>query len=133
MAFADFGKTLKEHLNNITSYLKGEKSATSLNTDISTSLELSAIQNAASARQIVTLSKAYYDQMAYKRTLAEIYKTPKEYYKDYISILKSELESLESQITDTSEQHNSVNNTLSIAKELRNISPDLQSKLSDFK
>lgn len=133
MAFADFGKTLKEHLNNITSYLKGEKSATTLNTNISTNLELNAIQNAASARQIVTLSRAYYDQMAYKRTLAEIYKTPKEYYKDYIDILKLELESLDIQMTDTNEQHESVTNTLPIAKELRNISPDLQSKLSDFK
>lgn len=133
MAFSDFCQSLKEHLINVTSYLKGEKSIITFDPSIQPNLELNAIKNSASARQIISLSKAYYDQVAYKRTLNEIYKTPKQYYIEYETILKSELESLETQMIDTKEQHISVLNTLPIAKELCNTSTDLQSKLADFK
>ena len=133
MAYRDFSKKLIEHVNNVASYLKGDGSITTIDSQILPTLELNAIQNATSAKQVISLSNAYYDQLAYKRTLTEIYKTPKQYYQDYRKMLEEEVKTLQQQADDVDDQHKSVTKTLETAKTVRQISPKLQAKLSMLK
>lgn len=130
MAYKVFAKNLKDHLVSVVGFLKGESSIQSFKDPTPATTEVNAIQNATSASQVIELSNAYYDQLAYNRTIEEIYKTPKQYYEEYLLLLEKNIKTLELNSKSVEQQHNDISKNIESSKILKSLSSDLQFKLS---
>ena len=130
MAYKVFAANLKEHLLSVVSFLKGESSVRSFKELAPATTEVNAIQNATSASQVVELSNAYYDQLAHIRTMEEIYKTPKQYYQEYVTLLENNIKALDVSAKTVEEQHSDISENIESSKILKSLSSDLQFKLS---
>jgi hypothetical protein len=133
LSFKDYAEKSKEYFTKLSSYLVGNNSAPTLDINFDLSTELNALQNASSAEQLIQLSNAFYDQVAVKRSLAEIYKKPKDYLKEYKNVINGSIQNLTNLDLNVDEQIISVNKNKTKSQSIRNISSRLQLKLSLIK
>lgn len=133
MSFKDYAEKSKEYMTKFGLYLTGKNSAPSLTIDIDLSTELNALHNASSSEQLIQLSNGFYDQVAFKRSLIEVYKKPKDYLKEQQLTLDSNIKSLDSLSKDISLNIDSVKANQVRSQSARSISDRLQLKLSLIK
>jgi hypothetical protein len=133
LSFKTYYEKSKEYLNQLSSYLTGNNSAPNLKLDINPSKELNALHNVCSADQLIQLSNAFYDQVAAKRSLNEIYKKPKDYLLEYKTSIESQIKNLDFMDSDIDDQLESVANNSLWSQSIRSISSNLQLKLSLIK
>lgn len=133
MSFNSYAERTKEYITKLGSYLTGKTSAPNISTDIDTSTELNALHNVSSAEQLIQLSNAFYDQVAAKRCLKEIYKKPKDYLEEFNLSLKTSIDSLDSLNENVNTQLESVERNKVRSQSIRSISSRLQLKLSLIK
>lgn len=133
MSFKEYSEKSKEYLNQLGNYLTGKNSSPTLEIDIDLSKELNAIHNVSSAEQLIQLSNAFYDQVAAKRSLIEIYKKPKDYLNEFKISIDERISSLDNLSSNVDEQHDSVIANKVKSQSLKSISKKLQLKLSLIK
>jgi hypothetical protein len=130
MSFLDYTKTYLEYIKNIGSYLAGNSSAPTLDIKINVSKDLNTLKNSLSAETLIYTSNAVYDQNAMARSLIEIYKKPKDYFKEYQDFLIKEQSKTEFLNNEFQVQLNNIQDNIQQSKNIINLSPTLQKKLS---
>jgi len=130
MSFVDYTKTYLEFIKNVGSYISGTSSAPTLDLTINTSKDLNTLRNSLSAETLISTSNAVYDQMAIARSLVEIYKKPKDYFKEYQDYLTLEQSKVESNTSDFQIQEKTIQDNIQKSKNLMSLSSSLQKKLS---
>jgi hypothetical protein len=133
LSFKSYANSSIQYLKQLSNYLTGNNSAPNLILDIDPSTELNALHNVSSSEQLIQLSNGFYDQVAIKRSLIEIYKKPKDYLTEYAASISVRTNSLSSQNTEIDNQLTSVTNNKLKSQSIRSISSKLQLKLSLIK
>lgn len=130
MSFSDYTIKFKEFLINWSKFALGEKSVSNFDYKVNTAKELNALRNAGTADQLIQLGNAYYDQVAVGRALSELYKTPESYFSDFSKYAESIINKNDLINNEINENHEKVKKTLNKSKSLKNMSDNLQLKLS---
>lgn len=130
MSFTDYTKTYLQFIKNIGSYLSGNSSAPTLDLIINTSKDINTLRNSLSAETLIYTSNAVYDQIAMARSLAEIYKKPKDYFNEYQTYLIKEQNKTEFLDSEFQKQEQKINDNIKQSKNLISLSPTLQKKIS---
>lgn len=127
MAYSDYAKKFNDYLTNFTNFISGKESTISIDTKIDMSEELKAIGNISTANQLIDISNAIYDQLAFQRTMKEIYKKPYEYFSEHKTMLETYSNKL-NVCNDTLSKHTD-NLNITRSNNLKTISTKLHSKL----
>lgn len=131
MAYNDLCNQRLSQIDGALKYLKGVGgSAPTLEVSVDFAKELNAVKNTASSEQIIQLSNALYDQVAFKRSIKETYKTAKDYYKEQQEYLKKIQSSLSFMQKDISEQHDLVAANIDSVKSFKKNSNIFHKKMS---
>jgi hypothetical protein len=133
MAYSDFKETLNKFLAGWQSFAKGESASPTLDVKISTAYELNALKNSTSANQMIQLGNAYYDQVAIGRTITELYKTPKDYYQQFVDSSTSDINAMNDLGNLTETQHKNVENSIAKSRSFSALSPSMKKKLARIK
>jgi hypothetical protein len=128
MSYKDFQEKYKKLLSNWKAFARYEESAQTQEISINASYELNAVKNATTAEQIVHLSNAYYDQIAASRSIAELYKKPKDYFLALEKFADNQLASVEALDKEVETQHDRVRKMISSSKALARISSYMDKK-----
>lgn len=127
MAYKDFVDKFNNYLTNFTNFISGKESTNSIDTTIDMSEELKDINNVSTANQLIDISDAIYDQLAFQRTMNEIYKKPHAYFLEHKKMLEQYSAKLNARNENVSKHKNNLNITRS--NNLKNISTKMYSKL----
>lgn len=133
MAYQDYVEKFKSHLSNWSLFSSGKGSSQTFDAKIDTSQELNALRNSASSEQLIHFGNAYYDQVAVGRAIKELYKTPKDYHKQFDDFTKSQAKVISSFSEEISKQHEDVKGTSDVSKVVKTLSPTLQKKLANVR
>jgi hypothetical protein len=133
MAYSDFKDVLSTFLDGWRSFAKGESASPTLTVKISTAYELNALKNSTSANQMIQLGNAYYDQVAIGRSITELYKTPKDYYQDFINSSTSTINSMNDLSDLTKTQHENVEASIAKSRSFSALSSSMKKKLARIK
>lgn len=127
MAYNDFVEKFNKYLTNFTGFISGKESTTSLDLNIDMSDEIKSINNISTANQLIDISDAIYDQLAFQRTMKEVYKKPYEYFSEHKKMLEDYSNKLNTRNENVNKHKNNLNVTRS--NNIKSISTKLYSKL----
>lgn len=133
MSFQQYKERFKSFLTNWSKSVSGNGTTETFDYKVNTSKELNALRNASTINDVVQLSNAYYDQVGIGRAIKELYKTPKDYFKDFVALNEITLKQLDNLGNEVETSHTNVNNTIDQNKSIKALSKKMQLKLSLIK
>ena len=128
--YSDFVKKYQSFLTSFGTYLTGKNTAPTFDHTIDYSAERTILQNASSAETLIYTTNAMYDQAAVMRTIKELYKTPKDYFKDYQTFLAAQQNTITFLGQEFEKQNATIKARMDISKSIKGFSSTLQKKLS---
>lgn len=131
MSYEDLYNQRINQIDGALKFLTGNgQSQPTLEISVNFSKELNAVKNATSSGTIIQLTNALYDQVAFKRSITEIYKTAKDYYTEYQSFLNNIKKNLDFMQKDVSNNHELVLENLESSKIFKKSANVFQKKIS---
>lgn len=131
MSYEDLYNQRINQIDGALKFLTGNgQSQPNLEISVNFSKELNAVKNATSSGVIIQLTNALYDQVAFKRSINEIYKTAKDYYTEYQIFLNNIKKNLDFMQKDVSSNHELVLENLESSKIFKKSANVFQKKIS---